>query len=50
MNEKNIRQTNLRCDECNGEIIHDLIHDVKFCSRCGLVISAPYMHEFGGVE
>lgn len=48
MNEKHIRQTKEHCPECNGEIVHDLKYDEKFCLKCGLVISAPYMHE--GVE
>lgn len=48
--KENIRQTNLKCPECGSEIIHDLGHDEKFCSRCGLIISAPYMHEFEGVD
>lgn len=40
-----IKETNLSCDECDGEIIHDLVHDEKFCRRCGLILSAPYIHE-----
>lgn len=45
MKKEVIRQTNLNCPECNGEIIHDLVHDEKFCKRCGLVVSAPYIYE-----
>lgn len=50
MDEKTVEWTNEKCEECEGWILHDLRHDVKYCEDCGLVISAPYMHEFEGVD
>jgi len=38
MNEKHVRWTEEKCEDCNGWILHDLSQDVKYCEKCGLVI------------
>ncbi len=38
MNEKNVRWTNERCEECDGWILFDEKHTVFFCEDCGLVV------------
>lgn len=43
INEKNVRWTNLKCEECNGWILHDLTYDDYFCEKCGLILWSPYM-------
>ena len=38
MNEKNVRWTGFNCDECNGFVLYDAVHDTFFCENCGLVL------------
>ena len=38
MNERNVKWTDEKCEECGAWILHDLIEDIKFCEDCGLVV------------
>lgn len=38
MNEKNVKWTSQKCEECQGWILQDLSQDVRFCEDCGLVV------------
>lgn len=28
----------MKCDECNGKIIHDFVRNEHYCKNCGLVL------------
>ena len=38
MDERKVKWTEEKCEECGAWILCDLTHDIKYCEKCGLVV------------